>query len=81
MSFATPQAASKVPWIARNRTSGRVLSCVKAAGAIIGGVVKVPYIVRNGVVVPQPNERLPQGTQVEIRLKPGGISPQLWSQH
>ena len=46
-----------------------------------GGVVKVPGIVRNGVVVPQPNERLPQGTQVEIRLKPGGISPQLLSQH
>ncbi|MBU6239429.1 MAG: hypothetical protein KGQ51_16525 [Planctomycetes bacterium] len=33
----------------------------------------IPGIVRNGVVVPQTNHLLPEGTHVEIRLDPGEI--------
>ncbi len=33
----------------------------------------IPGIVRNGVVVPQSNHHIPEGTHVEIRLDPGEI--------
>ncbi len=33
----------------------------------------IPGIVRNGVVVPQTNHLIPEGTHVEIRLDPGEI--------
>ena len=47
---------------------------------MIGGVVKLPGIVRDGVVVPQSNERLPEGTHVEIRLEPGDVPAGLKSE-
>ena len=33
----------------------------------------IPGIVRNGVVVPQSGEPLPEGMHVEIRLEPGEL--------
>jgi len=33
--------------------------------------IGIPGIVRNGVVVPQADEPLPEGSPVEIRLQPG----------
>ena len=33
--------------------------------------IGIPGIVRNGVVVPQSDEPLPEGSHVEIRLQPG----------
>jgi len=33
----------------------------------------IPGIVRNGVVVPQSVEPLPEGVHVEIRLEPGNL--------
>lgn len=39
--------------------------------------VGIPGIVRDGVVVPQTNHRIPEGTHVEIRLDPGEIPPTL----
>jgi hypothetical protein len=35
--------------------------------------IGIPGIVRNGVVARQSNERLPEGTHVEIRLEPGDV--------
>ena len=35
--------------------------------------IGIPGIVRNGVVVPQSNHPLPEGSHVEIRLEPGEI--------
>jgi hypothetical protein len=35
--------------------------------------VGIPGIVRNGVVVPQSNQPLPEGTHVEIRIEPGDV--------
>ena len=35
--------------------------------------IGIPGIVRNGVVVPQSKQPLPEGTHVEIRLEPGEI--------
>ena len=35
--------------------------------------VGIPGIVRNGVVVPQSNQPLPEGTHVEIRMEPGDV--------
>jgi len=40
----------------------------------------IPGIVRDGVVVPQSNERLPEGTHVEIRLEPGDVPAGLKSE-
>ncbi|MFM8261960.1 MAG: hypothetical protein ACKN9S_06740 [Pirellula sp.] len=39
--------------------------------------VGIPGIVRDGVVVPQTNHRIPEGAHVEIRLDPGEIPPTL----
>ncbi len=36
----------------------------------------IPGIVRNGVVVPQTDEKLPDGTHVEIMLEPQAMSRQ-----
>ena len=47
---------------------------------MIGDVVKVTGIVRDGVVVPQSNELLPEGTHVEIRLEPGDVPAGLTSE-
>ena len=35
--------------------------------------VGIPGIVRNGVIVPQTNQSLPEGTHVEIRMEPGDV--------
>jgi multidrug efflux pump subunit AcrA (membrane-fusion protein) len=35
--------------------------------------IGIPGIVRNGVVVPQSSEPLPEGMHVEIRLEPGDV--------
>ena len=35
--------------------------------------IGIPGIVRDGVVVPQSDHRIPEGTHVEIRLDPGKI--------
>ena len=35
--------------------------------------IGIPGIVRNGVVVPQSKQPLPEGIHVEIRLEPGEI--------
>ena len=35
--------------------------------------IGIPGIVRDGVVGPQSNQRLPEGTHVEIRLEPGDV--------
>ena len=35
--------------------------------------IGIPGIVRNGLVVPQSKQSLPEGTHVEIRLEPGEI--------
>ncbi len=37
----------------------------------------IPGIVRNGVVVPQTENQLPDGTHVEIILQPTGMTPEL----
>ena len=37
----------------------------------------IPGIVRNGVVVPQTDHQLPDGTHVEIILQPTGMTPEL----
>ncbi|MEJ7591794.1 MAG: hypothetical protein WKF77_09610 [Planctomycetaceae bacterium] len=37
----------------------------------------IPGIVRNGVVVPQTENQLPDGTHVEIILQPAGMTPAL----
>ena len=37
----------------------------------------IPGIVRNGVIVPQIDERLPEGSHVEIRIHPGSVPPEL----
>jgi hypothetical protein len=42
--------------------------------------IGIPGIVRDGVVVPQSNERLPDGTHVEIRLEPGDLPAGLKSE-
>ncbi len=42
--------------------------------------VGIPGIVRNGVVVPQSNQPLPEGTHVEIRMEPGDIPAGLMSE-
>ncbi len=40
----------------------------------------IPGIVRNGVVVPQTNQPLPEGAHVEIRLEPVDMSQSLLSE-
>ncbi len=35
--------------------------------------IGIPGIVKNGVVVPQSNVPLPEGSHVEIRLQPGDM--------
>lgn len=42
--------------------------------------IGIPGIVRNGVVVPQSNQALPEGSHVEIRLNPGDLPPALKSE-
>lgn len=42
--------------------------------------IGIPGIVRNGVVVPQTNEALPEGAHVEIRLAPADIPQSLRSE-
>ena len=42
--------------------------------------VGIPGIVRNGVVVPQSNQPLPEGTHVEIRVEPGDVPAGLMSE-
>jgi hypothetical protein len=42
--------------------------------------VGIPGIVRNGVVVPQSNQPLPEGTHVEIRVEPGDVPAVLMSE-
>lgn len=42
--------------------------------------VGIPGIVRNGVVVPQSNQTLPEGTHVEIRVEPGDVPAGLMSE-
>ena len=37
----------------------------------------IPGIVRNGVVIPQTENQLPEGTHVEIVLQPTGMTPEL----
>ena len=37
----------------------------------------IPGIVRNGVIVPQIDERLTEGSHVEIRIHPGSVPPEL----
>ena len=37
----------------------------------------IPGIVRDGVVVPQIDEKLPEGSHVEIRIHPGSVPPEL----
>jgi len=39
--------------------------------------ISIPGIVRNGVVVPQTTEPLPEGSHVEIRLEPSEIPQSL----
>ena len=40
----------------------------------------IPGIVRNGVVVPQSNTVLREGTHVEIVVEPAGVTPELLSE-
>jgi predicted DNA-binding antitoxin AbrB/MazE fold protein len=42
--------------------------------------VGIPGIVCNGVVVPQTNQRLPEGSHVEIRMQPGDVPEGLKSE-
>lgn len=42
--------------------------------------MSIPGLVRDGVVVPQSNERLTVGTHVEIRLEPGDVPTGLKSE-
>ena len=42
--------------------------------------IGIPGIVRNGVVVPQSNQPLPEGTHVEIRVEPGDVPAGLMSE-
>ena len=42
--------------------------------------IGIPGIVRDAVVVPQSNERLPEVTHVEIRLEPGDVPAGLKSE-
>ena len=42
--------------------------------------IGIPGIVRNGVVVPQSSQPLPEGIHVEIRLEPGEIPAALKSE-
>ncbi len=39
--------------------------------------IGIPGIVRNGVVVPQTNQELPEGAHVEIRLEPAEMPQSL----
>lgn len=39
--------------------------------------VSIPGVVKNGVIVPQTNSELPDGTHVEIMLEPQSVSPEL----
>jgi hypothetical protein len=48
--------------------------------AIVNQQVGIPGIVRNGVVVPQSNHPLPEGTHVEIRVEPGDVPAGLMSE-
>jgi hypothetical protein len=40
----------------------------------------IPGIVRNGVVVPQSDATLREGTHVEIVVEPSGVPPELLSE-
>ncbi len=40
----------------------------------------IPGIVRNGVVVPQSDTTLREGTHVEIVIEPSGVPPELLSE-
>jgi len=40
----------------------------------------IPGIVRNGVVIPQTNQALPEGAHVEIRLEPADMPQTLLSE-
>ncbi len=42
--------------------------------------VGIPGIVRNGVVVPQSKQPLPEGSHVEIRMDPGDVPAELKSE-
>lgn len=42
--------------------------------------IGIPGIVRNGVVVPQTNQELPEGAHVEIRLEPAAMPQSLLSE-
>lgn len=42
--------------------------------------VGIPGIVRNGVVVPQSIQPLPEGSHVEIRMDPGDVPAELMSE-
>jgi hypothetical protein len=39
--------------------------------------LSIPGIVRNGVIVPQVDEKLPEGSHVEILIHPGSVPPEL----
>jgi hypothetical protein len=49
-------------------------------GLNVSQQVGIPGIVRNGVVVPQSNQPLPEGSHVEIRLEPGEVPASLRSE-
>jgi hypothetical protein len=42
--------------------------------------IGIPGIVRNGVVVPQTNQELPEGAHVEFRLEPAEMPQSLLSE-
>ena len=49
-------------------------------GKSVSQQIGIPGIVRNGVVVPQSNHPLPEGSHVEIRLEPGEMPSSLKSE-
>lgn len=47
---------------------------------LVSQQIGIPGIVRNGVIVPQSSQPIPEGTHVEIRLEPGEVPASLKSE-
>jgi hypothetical protein len=59
---------------------GRRRQCSQLEVFKVSHQVGIPGIVRNGVVVPQSNQPLPEGSHVEIRMEPGDVPEGLKSE-
>jgi hypothetical protein len=57
-----------------------VVTFILTKDKLVSQQIGIPGIVRNGVIVPQSSQPIPEGTHVEIRLEPGEVPASLKSE-